>query len=111
MRRPPPHLGPTARAHRRSRLVIDLAARIVLVAGEQVQLSAKDYELLVALAEDPERVFKKEDLLRDVWGFAHSVVRIVVTPLDARSRSPYVRSGKEASRELPFRGCCRFRGR
>ena len=37
--------------------------------GEPVQLSAKEYELLVALAEDPERVFKKEDLLRDVWGF------------------------------------------
>jgi DNA-binding response OmpR family regulator len=24
---------------------------------------------LVALAEDPERVFKKEELLRNVWGF------------------------------------------
>lgn len=50
-------------------LEIDLAARIVTVSGEPVQLSAKEYELLVALAEDPERVFKKEDLLRDVWGF------------------------------------------
>jgi DNA-binding response OmpR family regulator len=50
-------------------LEIDLAARIVTVGGEQVQLSAKEYELLVALAEDPVRVFKKEDLLRDVWGF------------------------------------------
>ena len=69
MRRPPPHLGPTARAHRRSRLVIDLAARIVLVAGEQVQLSAKDYELLVALAEDPERVFKKRTFSATSWGF------------------------------------------
>jgi DNA-binding response OmpR family regulator len=50
-------------------LEIDLAARIVTVAGDAVHLSAKEYELLVALAEDPERVFKKEDLLRDVWGF------------------------------------------
>jgi DNA-binding winged helix-turn-helix (wHTH) protein len=25
-------------------------------------------ELLVVLAEDPERVFKKDELLRDVWG-------------------------------------------
>jgi DNA-binding response OmpR family regulator len=41
-------------------LEIDLAARIVTVGGEPVQLSAKEYELLVALAEDPERVFKKE---------------------------------------------------
>jgi DNA-binding response OmpR family regulator len=50
-------------------LEIDLAARVVRVGGEQVQLSAKEYELLVALAEDPERVFKKEELLRNVWGF------------------------------------------
>jgi DNA-binding response OmpR family regulator len=50
-------------------LEIDLAARVVRVAGAPVRLSAKEYELLVALAEDPERVFKKEELLRDVWGF------------------------------------------
>jgi DNA-binding response OmpR family regulator len=50
-------------------LTIDLASRTVRVGGERVQLSAKEYELLVALAEDPERVFRKEELLRDVWGF------------------------------------------
>jgi DNA-binding response OmpR family regulator len=48
---------------------IDLASRTVTVGGQAVQLSAKEYELLVALAADPERVFKKEELLRDVWGF------------------------------------------
>jgi DNA-binding response OmpR family regulator len=50
-------------------LEIDLASRVVRVRGKHVQLSAKEYELLVALAEDPERVFKKEELLRNVWGF------------------------------------------
>lgn len=50
-------------------LSIDLAARAVRVGGESVQLSAKEYDLLVALARDPERVFRKEELLRDVWGF------------------------------------------
>ena len=50
-------------------LEIDIGARTVHVGGERVHLSAKEYELLVALAEDPERVFRKEDLLRDVWGF------------------------------------------
>jgi DNA-binding response OmpR family regulator len=50
-------------------LEIDLASRVVTLAGEAVQLSAKEYELLVALAEDPERVFRKEELLRNVWGF------------------------------------------
>jgi DNA-binding response OmpR family regulator len=50
-------------------LEVDLASRVVRVGGEAVQLSAREYDLLVALAEDPERVFRKEDLLRDVWGF------------------------------------------
>jgi DNA-binding response OmpR family regulator len=50
-------------------LSIDLSSRVVRVAGVVVQLSAKEFDLLVALAEDPERVFKKEELLRDVWGF------------------------------------------
>ncbi len=50
-------------------LTIDLASRTVRVDGGRVQLSAKEYDLLVALAQDPERVFRKEELLRDVWGF------------------------------------------
>jgi DNA-binding response OmpR family regulator len=50
-------------------LVIDRAARRVTVAGASVALAAKEYELLVKLAEEPARVFTKEQLLRDVWGF------------------------------------------
>lgn len=44
-------------------------SRIVRVNGEPVVLAAKEYELLVALAAEPERVFTKEELLRGVWGF------------------------------------------
>jgi DNA-binding response OmpR family regulator len=50
-------------------LEIDRPSRIVRVAGRPVQLSAREYELLLALAAEPERVFRKEELLRDVWGF------------------------------------------
>jgi DNA-binding response OmpR family regulator len=50
-------------------LVIDRAARRVTVAGGAVALAAKEYELLVKLAEEPRRVFTKEQLLREVWGF------------------------------------------
>ena len=48
---------------------VDVGSRTVRVRGERVQLSAKEYELLVALARDPERVFGKEELLKTVWGF------------------------------------------
>ena len=50
-------------------LEIDLVSRTVRAGGKGVALSAKEYDLLVALAEDPECVFEKEQLLRDVWGF------------------------------------------
>jgi DNA-binding response OmpR family regulator len=60
-----------------------LTSRVVTLAGETAQLSAQEYELLVALAEDPERVFRKEELLRNVWASGRWVGRIVVTPVDA----------------------------
>jgi DNA-binding response OmpR family regulator len=50
-------------------LEIDRPSRTVRVRGSRVSLSAKEYELLVALAIEPDRVFRKEELLRDVWGF------------------------------------------
>jgi DNA-binding response OmpR family regulator len=50
-------------------LAIDRAARRVLVRGVPVILAAKEYDLLVKLAGDPARVFTKEELLREVWGF------------------------------------------
>lgn len=48
---------------------IDRLSRTVRVSGEPVVLSTKEYELLLALAAEPERVFRKDELLRDVWGF------------------------------------------
>jgi DNA-binding response OmpR family regulator len=50
-------------------LVLDRATRRVTVSGRTVPLSGKEYELLVRLAADPQRVLTKEELLRDVWGF------------------------------------------
>ena len=48
---------------------IDRRTRRVTVAGEPVVLAGKEYQLLLQLAGDPTRVFTKEELLRDVWGF------------------------------------------
>jgi DNA-binding response OmpR family regulator len=50
-------------------IAIDRATRRVNVCGNPVYLAAKEYELLVQLASDPCRVFTKEQLLREVWGF------------------------------------------
>jgi len=50
-------------------LFIDPARRVVRVGDRQVALANKEFTLLRALAADPHRVFTKEELLRDVWGF------------------------------------------
>ena len=48
---------------------IDRPTRRVTVVGRRVVLPTKEYELLLKLASDPQRVFTKDELLRDVWGF------------------------------------------
>ena len=50
-------------------LTIDTASREVTVGGMQVSLSAKEFQLLAALAADPDRVFTKRELLETVWEF------------------------------------------
>jgi two-component system response regulator ResD len=39
------------------------------VAGRCVPLATKEFELLLALARDPSRVYTKEQLLREVWDY------------------------------------------
>jgi DNA-binding response OmpR family regulator len=50
-------------------LAVDRATRRVTVRGFPVALAAKEFELLAKLASEPLRVFTKEELLREVWGF------------------------------------------
>jgi DNA-binding response OmpR family regulator len=50
-------------------LVVDRRTRRVAVRERAVALSAKEFELLARLAAEPHRVFTKEELLREVWGF------------------------------------------
>jgi DNA-binding response OmpR family regulator len=50
-------------------LTIDRRTRRVTVRETVVPLSAKEFDLLARLAVEPSRVFTKEELLREVWGF------------------------------------------
>jgi DNA-binding response OmpR family regulator len=51
---------------------IDARTRVVAVAGVPLPLSQKEYALLLRLATDPQRVFTKDELLRDVWDYRSS---------------------------------------
>jgi DNA-binding response OmpR family regulator len=50
-------------------LEIDPPSREVWLRDRRIGLSQKEFALLKALAAAPTRVFTKEELLRDVWGF------------------------------------------
>ncbi|KUO95929.1 two-component system response regulator [Ferroacidibacillus organovorans] len=50
-------------------LVINIDARKVLVENQEIQLTPKEFELLLYLAQRPEKVFSREELLKDVWNY------------------------------------------
>jgi DNA-binding response OmpR family regulator len=53
-------------------LHIDLARRMVLVHGRPIDLTAKEFDLLVHFARSPGRVMTRLQLLQQVWGYGHS---------------------------------------
>jgi DNA-binding response OmpR family regulator len=50
-------------------LGIDPATREVLVAGEPIRLTAKEFDLLHFLAGHPRQVFSRQQLMDGVWGY------------------------------------------
>jgi DNA-binding response OmpR family regulator len=50
-------------------LEVDRVSRRVTLADQWVELTGREFALLVTLASAPLRVFTKEELLREVWGF------------------------------------------
>ncbi len=69
MLRRPRHAAPTSGGVRRfGELTIDATAREVHVAGEPVELTRLEFDLLDTLSAQPRVVFSKEQLLDRVWG-------------------------------------------
>src|SRR5918999_3175844 len=50
-------------------LVIDLERYDVVMAGRRITLTYKEFQLLVLLASNPGRVYTREVLLSQVWGY------------------------------------------
>ncbi len=65
----PRRTGPDAAPIRLGNLCIDPAGRTVEVEGRTVELRAKEFDLLLALAENQGIVLSRERLLDLVWGF------------------------------------------
>ena len=52
-------------------LVIDREKRTVIVRGRLVEITTKEFDLLLHLARNPGRVYSREQLLDFVWGYNH----------------------------------------
>lgn len=56
---------------REGELQIDTSSYEVTIKGERVGLRFKEYELLKLLAENPGRVFSRDALLNQIWGYEY----------------------------------------
>ncbi|MBU7006154.1 response regulator transcription factor [Phosphitispora fastidiosa] len=53
----------------RGGIIIDISKRKVSAGGREVDLTGREFELLLHLAGAPGRVFTREKLLEDIWGY------------------------------------------
>jgi two-component system alkaline phosphatase synthesis response regulator PhoP len=64
-------------------LMIDRTSYTVTVDGKQVSLPKKEFELLYFLAQNPNKVFNRDDLLLNIWG---SDVYVLARTVDVHVR-------------------------
>lgn len=81
-------------------LVIDNDAHRVLADDKKVNLTPKEYELLLFLAKSPDKVFDREELLKEVWHYDfYGDLRTVDTHVK-RLREKLNKVSPEASRMI-----------
>jgi len=68
-------------------LAIDLVAHQITRQGKAIQLTRLEFDLLLALAKEPGRVFSRDELLSEVWGYQHSTDTRLVNVHVQRLRS------------------------
>lgn len=67
----PAQEGSTEERIEREGLTIDPARRRVTIQGEEIDLTAREFDLLFHFARHPGRVFSRTQLLDAVWGYNH----------------------------------------
>lgn len=68
-------------------LKLELDGRRLYVCGEEVNLTAKEFDLLELMVGNPNKVFSREELLNTVWGYEY--------PGDVRTVDVHIRRLRE----------------
>ena len=63
--------GPAEQLLRQGELTVDLSAMTVQKAGVPVEVTQKEYDLLVCLLSSPGRVYSREELMSKVWNYSY----------------------------------------
>lgn len=70
-----------------SDLKMDLESRRLFIAGKEINLTAKEFDLLELMALNPGKVYSRENLLNTVWGYEY--------PGDVRTVDVHIRRLRE----------------
>jgi DNA-binding response OmpR family regulator len=73
------HAGPSREKLAFGEIELERATREVRRAGEDVRLTAKEFDLLWFLADHPRHVFSRDQLMASVWGYTAALDTGTVT--------------------------------
>jgi two-component system, OmpR family, response regulator MtrA len=85
-------------------LTIDVAGHTVRRAGEVINLTPLEFDLLVCLARKPWQVFTREVLLEQVWGYRHAADTRLVNVHVQRLRAKVEKDPEQPEIVLTVRG-------
>lgn len=85
-------------------IVIDQMEHTIARGGKQIPLTRLEFDLLVALAKEPGRVFTREALLSEVWGYQHAADTRLVNVHVQRLRSKIEKDAENPEHVLTVRG-------
>ena len=74
-------------------LKLDLESRRVYIAGKEINLTAKEFDVLELLLTNPNKVYSRENLLNLVWGYEY--------PGDVRTVDVHIRRLREKIESNP----------
>jgi len=83
---------------------IDQIAHSIIRGGQNIPLTRLEFDLLVALAKEPGRVFSREALLSEVWGYRPATDTRLVNVHIQRLRSKVERDAENPEIILTVRG-------
>lgn len=74
-------------------LMLETDSRRVQIAGCEIKLTSKEFDILKLLLNNPNRIYSRDDLLKTIWGSG--------TPADARTVDVHVRRLREKIERNP----------